>query len=50
MNNRLGKVILFNGISTFNAYLMPNLVYVYILDIYDLVWLGFIAYQPLLVI
>ena len=24
---------------------MPNPVYTYVLDIYDLVWLGFIAYQ-----
>ena len=26
---------------------MPNLLYTYILNIYDLVWLGFMAYQPL---
>ena len=37
----------FYGISTIAGYLMPNLVYTYILDIYDLVWLGFMAYQPL---
>ena len=37
----------FNGISTIAGYLMPNPLYTYILDIYDLVWLGFIAYQPL---
>ena len=29
---------------------MPNPLYTYILDIYDLVWFGFMAYQPLLVI
>ena len=29
------------------GYLMPNSVYTYILNIYDLVWLAFIAYQPL---
>ena len=27
--------------------LMPNPLYTYILDIYDLVWLGYMAYQPL---
>ena len=37
----------FYGISTIVGYLMPNLLYTYILDIYDLVWLGFMAYQPL---
>ena len=26
---------------------MPNPLYAYILNIYDLVWLGFMAYQPL---
>ena len=40
-------VLLFNGISTFVGYLMPNPLYTYILNIYDLVWLGFMAYQPL---
>ena len=29
---------------------MPNPLYTYILNIYDLVWLGFMAYQPLLFI
>ena len=29
---------------------MPNPLYTYILNIYDLVWLGFMAYQPLWVI
>ena len=40
----------FYGISTIAGYLMPNLLYTYILNIYDLVWLGFMAYQPLQVI
>ena len=29
---------------------MPNPFYTYILNIYDLVWLAFMAYQPLDVI
>ena len=37
----------FYGISTFVGYLMPNPLYTCILDIYDLVGLGFMAYQPL---
>ena len=37
----------FYGISTIVAYVMPNPFYTYILDIYALVWLGFMAYQPL---
>ena len=37
----------FYGISTIVGYLMPNPLYTYILSIYDLVWLGFMAYQPL---
>ena len=35
------------GISTIVGYLMPNPLYTYILNIYDLVWLCFMAYQPL---
>ena len=35
------------GMSTFVGYLMPNPFYTYILKIYDLVRLGFMAYQPL---
>ena len=35
------------GISTTVGYLMPNPLYTYILYIYDLIWLAFIAYQPL---
>ena len=37
----------FYGISTIVGYLMPNPLYTYILNIYDLVWLGFIAYPYL---
>ena len=40
----LGRVY---GKSTIVGYLMPIPFYTYILDIYDLVWLGFMAYQPL---
>ena len=40
----------FYGVSTIVSFLMPNPVYTYILNLYNLVWLGFIAYQPLLVI
>ena len=36
-----------NCISTIVGYLMPNAVFTYILNIYDLVLLGFMAYQPL---
>ena len=32
---------------TIVGYLMPNPLYTYILNIYDLVSLGFMAYQPL---
>ena len=37
----------FYGISTIVGYLMPNPFYTYILNIYDLVWLSFMTYQPL---
>ena len=37
----------FYGISTIVGYLIPNPFYTYILNIYDLVWLGFMTYQPL---
>ena len=37
----------FYGISTIVGYLMPNPIYTYILNRHDLVWLGFMAYQPL---
>ena len=39
--------VVFYGISTTVGYLMPNPLYTYILNIYDLVWLWFMAYQPL---
>ena len=32
----------FYGVSTIVGYLMPNPLYTYILNIYDLVWLGFL--------
>ena len=41
------SLIWFYGISTIVGYLMPNLLCTYILNIYDLVWLWFMAYQPL---
>ena len=37
----------FYGISTIVGYLMPNPLYKYTLNIKDLVWLCFMAYQPL---
>ena len=40
----------FYGISTIVGYLMPNPLHIYRLDIYDLVLLRFMAYQPLFVI
>ena len=40
-------LVWFNGISSIVGYLMPNLLYTCILDIKDLVWLGFVAYQAL---
>ena len=40
----------FYGISTIVGYLMPNLLYSYISNIYNLVWLGVMVDQPLLVI
>ena len=43
-------LVWFYGISTVVGYLMPNPRYTCILNIYDLVWFGFMAYQPLLVI
>ena len=36
----------FDGISTIIGYLMTNPLYTYMLNIYDLVWFGFMAYQP----
>ena len=40
-------LVWFYGISTIAGYLMPNPLYTYVLNIYDLVWLGFMAYQLL---
>ena len=40
----------FYGKSTVVGYLMPNPLYTYILNIYDLIWLGVVAHQPLWVI
>ena len=39
-------MIWFDGISTIVGYSMPNPLYTYILNIYDLVWFSFMAYQP----
>ena len=36
-----------DGISTIVGYLTPNSLYTYISNIYDLVWLAFMTYQPL---
>ena len=41
------SLVVFYEISTIVGYLMPNPLYTYILNIYDLVGLGFMAYQPL---
>ena len=35
------------GISTIVAYLLPNPIYTYMLNINNLVWMGFMVYQPL---
>ena len=40
----------FYDISTIVNYLIPDPLYTYILNIHDLIWLGFMAYQLLLVI
>ena len=37
----------FYGIWTIVGYLTPNPLYTYILNIYDFVLLGFMAYEPL---
>ena len=44
------SIVWFYGISTIVGYLMPNPLHAYILNIYDLVWFGFMAYQTLWVI
>ena len=49
-NDSLGLVkfvCFFFGILTLVGYLIPNPLYTYILNIYDLVWLAFMAYKPL---
>ena len=38
------------GISTIVGYLIPDPLYTYTLNIYGLVWFGFMAYQSLYVI
>ena len=42
-------LVWFYGISTIVGYLMPNplYIYIYISNIYDLIWFSFMAYQPL---
>ena len=45
-----GWLVEFYGISNIVDYLLPNPLYTHILNIYDLVWLGFMAYQPVEVI
>ena len=41
------NLVWFYGISTIGDYLMPNPLYTYTLNTYDLVWFGFMVYQPL---
>ena len=41
------SLVRFYAIPTIVGYLMPNPLYTYILNTYDLVWLGFMAYQRL---
>ena len=45
ISNTFG-LLWFYGTSTIVDYLIPNLLYKYISNIYDLVGLGFIVYQP----
>ena len=45
-SQHLTGLVGFYGISTIVGYLMPNPLYTYTLNTYDLVWLGFMAYQP----
>ena len=49
INNILNETVLvgFYGISNIVGNLKPNPLYTYILNIYNWVWLGFLAYQPL---
>ena len=48
-NKSVVEWLVFMAYSTLVYYQKPNLLYTYILNMYDLVWLGFMAYQPLLV-
>ena len=43
---RFGLVGLY-GVSNIIDYLRPNSLYTYILNIWDLVWFGFMEYQSL---
>ena len=46
----LDRQLVWVGLALWSIYegsLMPNPLNSYILNIYDLVWLGFMAYQPL---
>ena len=49
-SSKMIGLVRFYGISIIVGYLMPNTLYTYTLNIYDLVWLGFMAYQSFLVI
>ena len=40
-------LVVFYGISILVGYLMPNPIYTYILNVYDLVSLGFMTYLTL---
>ena len=42
----VGWLVMFYGISTLIGYLIPNPVYTYILNIYDLVLVDFMAFNP----
>ena len=48
----IGWLVGFYGLSTQLDNLLPNPVYIYVLNIYVILvgWMGFMAYQPLLVI
>ena len=41
---------LFNAESSLYIYIYIYYIYIYILNVYDLAWLGIMAYQPLQVI
>ena len=44
------SLVWFEDMSIIVGHLMPNPLYTCILNMYDFVWLGFMAYQLLLVI